>query len=131
MSGMSALIEQLRGVEALALGLHIAASDRGQQRPMTLTELGEIVVACGTAAVALEAQDSQPCGMCGGTGIAKPITQAEKDESDGSTAYIRQKLEALTQRNCPKNTSGNGKHCWNWVTGDGHTCLNCGARVDD
>jgi hypothetical protein len=54
----TALIEQLRGVEALALGLHIAASDRGQQRPMTLTELGEVVVTCGTAAVALDALSS-------------------------------------------------------------------------
>jgi hypothetical protein len=78
-----ALVEQLRNVEALALGLHIAASDRGQQRPMTLTELGEVVVACGTAAVALASAPSAPptlkmrdvikaraaaCRKCGGTG---------------------------------------------------------------
>lgn len=75
-----ALIEQLRGVEVLALGLHIAASDRGQQRPMTLTELGEVVVTCGTAAVALEALSSSapvnsPLGW-------QPIESAPKDGSE-------------------------------------------------
>jgi hypothetical protein len=50
------VIDQLRGVEALALGLMIPAMDRGEQRPLTVTELGEVVVACGTAAVALESQ---------------------------------------------------------------------------
>lgn len=55
-----ALVEQLRNVEAMALGLHIAAADRGVQRPLTLTELGEVVVACGTAAVALASAPSAP-----------------------------------------------------------------------
>jgi hypothetical protein len=53
-TGVPQVIDQLRGVEALALGLVIAAMDRGVQRPLTVIELGEVVTACGAAAIALE-----------------------------------------------------------------------------
>jgi hypothetical protein len=40
----------------------------------------------------LAAPEVKPCGMCGGTGLAKPITQAEKDEADRVMENIRQRL---------------------------------------
>jgi hypothetical protein len=58
----SDVIEQLRSAEALALGLMIPAMDRGVQRPLTVTELGEIATTSGTAAVALESLAAQKDG---------------------------------------------------------------------
>ena len=51
-----------------------------------------------------EASPAKPCGMCGGTGLAKPITQAERDEADRVTEHIRDTLDRISEGSPAKET---------------------------